>query len=218
MSIDWSPRPVSVPSLLPTPRLATSVRAGDGVVGAALFAVERECVGGTATVTVHGEVDLATVPQLSACLAGALGAMPCRLIVDLGDVTFLDCTGAAVFARMARLPVGHLCPIVLRSAVPMVRRVLDFVELSDLLIDRAEDLADDESDPFGRAGSMSLLVRDKSLQASKLRPLEARLARPAGPAPLTEENLTRMPATAIADVGSWSSPGSKPDHDHRDAS
>jgi anti-sigma B factor antagonist len=47
----------------------------------------------TATIALHGEIDVLTVDQVRVALAGALAAHPHDLIVDLGDLTFIDSTG-----------------------------------------------------------------------------------------------------------------------------
>ncbi|WP_171113581.1 MULTISPECIES: STAS domain-containing protein [Streptomyces] len=59
-----------------------------------------ECtVGGTTVVTVRGEIDLLTAPGPAARL-DVLTAGPCPdLVLDLGPVSFMDCTGLGVLCR-----------------------------------------------------------------------------------------------------------------------
>jgi anti-anti-sigma factor len=81
----------------------------------------------TAQVFVLGEIDLANAGQLRDCLLAAVGAGAHRpdLMVDLGNVTFLDATGvsalveAAVAARRAGI---HLT---VRNPRGLVRRILE---------------------------------------------------------------------------------------------
>jgi anti-sigma B factor antagonist len=47
----------------------------------------------TTTVALHGEVDVLTVDQVRVALVGALAAHPQHLVVDLGDLSFIDSTG-----------------------------------------------------------------------------------------------------------------------------
>jgi anti-sigma B factor antagonist len=61
---------------------------------------------GHVLVTVAGEVDIATVPQLQERLA-ALAASGRPLIVDLGGVTFIDAAGLGVLASAARRAAAH---------------------------------------------------------------------------------------------------------------
>ena len=46
-----------------------------------------------------GEVDLATAPILETRLDQANGEVNGPLILDLGEMTFIDCTGLSVLAR-----------------------------------------------------------------------------------------------------------------------
>jgi len=47
----------------------------------------------TATVSLHGEIDVLTVDQVRVALSGALAAHPHDLVVDLAHLTFIDSTG-----------------------------------------------------------------------------------------------------------------------------
>ena len=49
--------------------------------------------GGTATVSLRGEVDVLTVDQVRVALGEALAAGPSEIVVDLTDLTFIDSTG-----------------------------------------------------------------------------------------------------------------------------
>ena len=62
-------------------------------------------VGGTDTcviVTVSGELDIATAPQLVAALEDAGGRGPDRLVVDLLGTSFIDSTGLTTLFRAHR--------------------------------------------------------------------------------------------------------------------
>ncbi len=80
--------------------------------------------------SVHGEIDLYTVPVLQRELAGALsGAGRVRLIVDLSGVDFCDSTGVnALLAahRQAREAGGDL---ELAAPRPAVRKILQVTGL-----------------------------------------------------------------------------------------
>ncbi|MER5518370.1 STAS domain-containing protein [Streptomyces sp. NPDC002763] len=55
--------------------------------------------GGTTVVTLHGDIDLLSVPVLSAALdALTAGAEP-DLVLDLSPVSFVDCTGLSLLCR-----------------------------------------------------------------------------------------------------------------------
>ena len=53
-------------------------------------------------VTVHGEIDSATAPQLRDCLLEALSRPAARVEVDLSRVTFLDSAGLSALAAAHR--------------------------------------------------------------------------------------------------------------------
>lgn len=57
------------------------------------FAVEREWVGRCAVISVHGDIDALTAPQLSSSIADVAGELPAAVIVDLTDVQFLSSSG-----------------------------------------------------------------------------------------------------------------------------
>jgi anti-sigma B factor antagonist len=61
-----------------------------------LFEVERTTVLGRPALTVRGELDLATVPQLEKAAAAALAAAHAAMVVDLTETTFLDSTALGV--------------------------------------------------------------------------------------------------------------------------
>lgn len=44
-------------------------------------------------VAVHGELDLATVPQLATALEDATASDAARIVIDLAGITFIDSTG-----------------------------------------------------------------------------------------------------------------------------
>ena len=47
----------------------------------------------TATVALHGEVDVATVDQVRVALTDAIAGRPRTIVVDLSDLSFIDSTG-----------------------------------------------------------------------------------------------------------------------------
>ena len=83
---------------------------------------------GRTVVTVHGEVDLATSPQLRDSLAGIVDERA-SIVVDLDDVGFIDSTGIGVLVgglKRARAHGGDL------SLVCTQRRILKVLEITGL--------------------------------------------------------------------------------------
>jgi anti-anti-sigma factor len=88
----------------------------------------------TIRVAVVGEIDLATAPTLHDRLLTVLHEQtPAVLVVDLADVTFLDCTGigALVAARNAAISAG--AQVRVSHPQPAVRRLLDLAGLLGVL-------------------------------------------------------------------------------------
>jgi anti-sigma B factor antagonist len=93
------------------------------------FAVDHRRFGERAVVSVSGELDIATAPQLAAVLALALGARPAALWVDLTRTTFIDSTGLNVLCAASDRCDGRLtviCP-------PRVRRVFEIAGLAGVV-------------------------------------------------------------------------------------
>ena len=85
---------------------------------------------------VSGELDVATVPSLRGAVQQALGAGPEALLVDLTTTRFIDSTGCRELIRTAK--AGATRGVTVELVVPLenwrVRRVVDFVQLSRLVV------------------------------------------------------------------------------------
>lgn len=80
--------------------------------------------------TVGGEVDAASAPQLRAGVERALGAEPPLLVLDLSDVAFFGSAGLSVLLSAAEA----MSPGVLRVvASPQVRRPIEVTGLDEVL-------------------------------------------------------------------------------------
>jgi anti-anti-sigma factor len=90
--------------------------------------VEAAIETGLTTVVVAGDLDAATMPDLSARLAQVIAGRPRRLIFDLAQVGFIDCAATRlIISSGALLPDGGRP--VLRRPSPAVRRILDLTDL-----------------------------------------------------------------------------------------
>lgn len=100
------------------------------------FTAEAARHGNAVVVSVHGELDIATAPQVQAAVsdgAAALAADADRgvMIIDLTPCTFLDSTGCRAIALSARgMPGGVRLTLVCPESNRDVYRVLDFVQIS----------------------------------------------------------------------------------------
>jgi anti-sigma B factor antagonist len=97
--------------------------------------------GPVCVVSVSGELDIATAPDLAAQAAVLPGGIE-RLIVDLSGLDFIDCRGVQVLVELTQAaPPG--CPVVVRGVMGRVRRVLDILGVSlgwegQVTLDRGE--------------------------------------------------------------------------------
>ena len=87
----------------------------------------------THVVEPSGEIDLATAPELEARLGALFDSGTRRIIVDLGDVSFIDSTGlrALVKARERLDSAGGILVVVCHDV--SIRRVFEVSGLVDLL-------------------------------------------------------------------------------------
>jgi anti-anti-sigma factor len=87
------------------------------------LSVSRE--GGVATVTVGGDLDLATAGELESCLAGLAGGEVTSVMVDLHGVEFVDSAGINVLLHGRRHAMARAQTFVISRASGAVREVLE---------------------------------------------------------------------------------------------
>lgn len=66
------------------------------------FKVEAESDGDLHTVTVHGELDQGTAPELRGALGSAMGDASASILVDLSGCDFIDSTGLSLLVEAKR--------------------------------------------------------------------------------------------------------------------
>lgn len=77
-----------------------------------------EHASGFVVITVAGELDLATRPELSDCAQEAVDACPGTVIIDLSGVTFIDACGLSALIGIKRYAREHDTPLLLAGAPP----------------------------------------------------------------------------------------------------
>lgn len=81
-------------------------------------------------VIVHGEVDMATAPELDDKLSRLLHQAPGSLVLDVADVSFMDCAGLSVIASaLQQLP--DRSQLIIRRPPPFLSRLLDITGLAE---------------------------------------------------------------------------------------
>src|SRR5215218_4116020 len=78
-------------------------------------------------IALGGELDLASLPAVAAPLDDALSRPVQPVVLELGDLTFLDSSGVAQLVRVA----NHFGEIRTRSATEPVRRVIEVLGLAE---------------------------------------------------------------------------------------
>jgi anti-sigma B factor antagonist len=122
-------------------------RLGKGIVSAP-FTVESRTDRGLHMVSVAGELDQGTAPELRGALADALGDGASPVLVDLSDCNFIDSTGLSLLVEAKRRlgderrRFGVCCPD------PDVRRLLELTG-----IDRAVGLFDTRDEAIEELGT-----------------------------------------------------------------
>lgn len=85
--------------------------------------------GAAATVVLSGELDICNRHALQRALTEVLEQRPERLVLDLTEVTFIDCAAARVLAAAGRALPGDQQAIIRRPSL-VVRRLLELTGMS----------------------------------------------------------------------------------------
>ena len=100
-----------------------------------LFDVQRTTVAGRPALTVRGELDIATAPQLTEAAEALFAESPAALVVDLTPTDFLDSSGARSLFRLARRAVveGVAFSVVAPRSNRSIRLPIDLMELESVV-------------------------------------------------------------------------------------
>jgi anti-sigma B factor antagonist len=93
---------------------------------------ERRQVGAVAVFEVHGVLDLFTAPDLRRALQSEAEAGSGPVVVDLGDVSFIDSTGVAVLVRCQRALGRERAFAVSRPPTGAVARLLERIRAEQI--------------------------------------------------------------------------------------
>jgi anti-anti-sigma factor len=96
------------------------------------FSVRCAAFGTTISVTVTGEIDLATVDELAAAISGALSLAPEIVIVDLAHATFIYCGGVHALVTAHQHCVAAGVELVLTPGPPQVKRLFELCGLLEV--------------------------------------------------------------------------------------
>jgi anti-sigma B factor antagonist len=97
------------------------------------FTVDVTRKASEAVVAVAGEIDVSTVPQMSAAVEEVLVDAPPRVVLDLGGVTFCDSQGLGTLVALSRKARMVHSVLVLANVGDFLIRVLDITGLRSAL-------------------------------------------------------------------------------------
>ena len=90
-----------------------------------LLVTEEDIDDQTHVLALRGELDVATVPRLADPLREAIAAGKTAVVIDLGELTFLDSTGLMVLLNGLRRVVRQGGNLVIVCTNPTVLRLFD---------------------------------------------------------------------------------------------
>jgi anti-anti-sigma factor len=89
---------------------------------------------------IGGGLDSATAPDLGAALNALVGTVRADVVLDLGELDFIDASGLGVIVAAATRLRAAGGALILRSTPPMALRLLDITSVSDLVqIERTDE-------------------------------------------------------------------------------
>lgn len=90
--------------------------------------------GPTTTISLTGDLDPATAPQLDAAIQDAIATDGLeRVVLDLSKLTFIDSSGLRVFVTARQALTALDIELILRSPSATARRLLDITGLGEVL-------------------------------------------------------------------------------------
>jgi anti-anti-sigma factor len=100
--------------------------------------------GPRALISVRGELDLASGPELETKLDHISGPATQVLVIDLRELEFMDSTGLSILVRAHQRLSEEGCEMGLVRGSPQVQRLLDLTGVADRLklVDEPEELLD----------------------------------------------------------------------------
>ena len=82
-------------------------------------------------VSVRGEVDLSTAPDLESCVRGSLDGAGTSVVLDLAGLSFIDSSGLRVLVSLSNDARSNGASLVLRNVPRQAQRVMDITGLSE---------------------------------------------------------------------------------------
>jgi anti-sigma B factor antagonist len=100
--------------------------------GQSEFSVAAVAHDGRMVVTIRGEIDVLTAPEIGIAIAAALRMHPYTLVLDLGAVTFMDSSGCRALVEARRESFKSAVDLELRDITEPCLRTLQLLDLDKL--------------------------------------------------------------------------------------
>ena len=126
-----SQQPSERPPAAPIPRIAWYGTVPDDEDTP--YEVEVSAVGCAAVLAVRGEIDLRTAPRLWDDLDRVIGDGALDVVLDLGQLEFIDSSGLSVLVRAMKLLRERQGDLTLRSVTDRTYRILEVAGLTRVL-------------------------------------------------------------------------------------
>jgi anti-sigma B factor antagonist len=97
------------------------------------FTVQLQPRSDVALITVSGELDIASAPELEQTLEQIRPELTTLVIVDLRELEFMDSTGLSIIVRAHQRLAESGCELTLIKGQPQVQRLLDLTGVADRL-------------------------------------------------------------------------------------
>ena len=94
---------------------------------------------GSCTVSVTGEVDIATVDEFLAAAGACLDGGATSVVVDLAEVSFIDSSGLGALVRIRNLARKHGATLTLARVPDSIERLLEVTGLTAAFVADADD-------------------------------------------------------------------------------
>ena len=91
--------------------------------------IETETVDGGVIVRPHGDIDLASSPELRASLHDAVSQAAPKTIIDLCDVSYMDSSGVATLVEALQNTRRNDCALILCGMNDRVRSIFQIARL-----------------------------------------------------------------------------------------
>ena len=89
--------------------------------------------GDSVTARVRGDLDIVTSDDFKRQLAGVFDAGPVKLVLDMGQVRFVDSSGLGALVAIHRTAEAADGQFTVRAVPPQVQRLFEITRLGDLL-------------------------------------------------------------------------------------